>query len=110
MSHYLLQVAYAAKGWAALVQSPQNRLDAIRPAIEALGGTIESAWFCFGNYDVVLILSMPGNVEAAAFAMAAAAGGALKATKTTPLLSPEEALEAMQRAGRSGYRPPGRSS
>jgi len=45
-------------------------------------------------------------VSAAAFSMAAAAGGAVKAVKTTPLMSMEEAIEAMRKAGGAGYRPP----
>lgn len=104
MPHYLEQVAYSREGWEALVKNPQNRFEVVRPAIEKLGGKIESAWFAFGEYDVVLILQMPNNVDAAAIAMAFAAGGACKAVKTTPLLTAEEALEAMKRAAGTGYR------
>ena len=53
------------------------------------------------------IVEMPDNVSAAAFALAIAAGGSLKAVKTTPLLSMEEALSAMKKAGTSGYKPVG---
>jgi hypothetical protein len=42
----------------------------------------------------------------AAFALAAAAGGALKAVKTTPLMTIEEGIEAMRKASGTGYRPP----
>ena len=38
MPHYLLQVAYSIEGWKALVKKPQNRIEAVRPAIEKLGG------------------------------------------------------------------------
>ena len=76
----------------------------MRPAIERLGGKIESAWFAFGEYDVVLILQMPDNVNAAAMAMAFAAGGACKAIKTTPLLTIAEGVEAMKKASTTGYR------
>lgn len=37
MPHYLQQVAYSREGWEALVANPQNRIDAVRPAIEKLG-------------------------------------------------------------------------
>ncbi len=104
MPHYLEQVAYSTEGWEALVKKPQNRFEAVRPAIEKLGGKIESAWFAFGEYDVVLIVQMPDNVSAAAIAMAFAAGGACKAVKTTPLLTAEEAVEALKKAGGTGYR------
>ena len=106
MAPYLLQVAYTSEAWAKLVQQPQNRLEAVRPAIEALGGRVIGSWFAFGEYDVVVVLEMPDNVAAAAFAIAAAAGGALKAVKTTPLMSMEEGVEAMRKARESGYRPP----
>ena len=48
---------------------------------------------------------MPDNVSAAAFAVAVAAGGACKNVKTTPLLSIAEGIEAMKKAGQSGYQP-----
>jgi uncharacterized protein with GYD domain len=104
MSFYLIQVAYNPEGWQALVKNPQNRVEAVRPAIEQLGGKIENAWYSFGDYDVTLILQMPDNVSAAALSIAFASGGALKTVKTTPLLTATEALEAMKRAGTAGYR------
>ena len=107
MAYFLLQGAYTAEAWATLVRNPVNRIEAIRPAVEELGGSIESSFFAFGDYDVVLILRMPDHVSAAAFALAVAAGGAFKAHRTTPLMSMEEGVEAMRRAGESGYRPPG---
>jgi uncharacterized protein with GYD domain len=104
MSFYLIQVAYNPEGWQALVNNPQNRVEAVRPAIVHLGGKIENAWYSFGDYDVTLVLQMPDNVSAAALSIAFASGGALKAVKTTPLLTATEALEAMKRAGAAGYR------
>jgi len=105
MPHYLIQVAYTPEGWAALVKTPQNRVEAIRPSIEKLGGKIEGAWFTFGDYDIVVVVQMPDNVSAAGIAMAFAAGGACKSVKTTPLLTVEEGVEAMKKAGKTGYRP-----
>src|SRR6516225_1655027 len=104
MPHYLQQVAYSQEGWAALVANPQNRIEAVRPAIEKLGGKIEAAWFSFGDYDIVVITELPDNVSAAAIAMAFAAGGACKSVQTTPLMSTEEAISAMRKATESGYR------
>jgi uncharacterized protein with GYD domain len=106
MPQYLLQVAYTPEAWAALIKKPHNRLDAVRPAVEKLGGKIETGWFCFGDYDLVAIVQMPDNVSAAAFSLAASAGGSVKAIKTTPLLSTEEGMDAMKKASASGYKPP----
>ena len=107
MPYYLVQAAYTAEAWAAMVKNPQNRLDAVRPAIEKLGGKIVGGWLAFGKYDIVAVCEMPNNVSAAAFAMAGAAGGAVKAIKTTPLMTPEEGIEAAKKAAGAGYRPPG---
>jgi len=105
MAHYLQQIAYSREGWEALVADPQNRIEAVRPAIEKLGGRIEAAWFSFGDYDVVVITDLPDNVSAAAIAMAFAGGGACKSVQTTPLISPEEAVQALKKAHECGYRP-----
>ena len=71
-----------------------------------LGGKVIGGWFSYGEYDVVLVTELPDNVSAAAFAVAAAAGGGLKANKTTPLLNADETLQMLSRAGKTGYRPP----
>jgi uncharacterized protein with GYD domain len=105
MPHCLQQVAYSQEGWEALVANPQNRIEAVRPAIEKLGGKIEAAWFSFGDYDVIVIVDLPDNVSAAAIAMAFAAGGACKSVQTIPLISPEEATQALRKAKECGYRP-----
>jgi uncharacterized protein with GYD domain len=107
MAHYLVQVAYTPEAWATMVKNPQDRIEGVRPTVERLGGTMLEGWLSFGEYDIVGICEMPDNVSAAAFSMAASAGGALKAFKTTPLLSMSEATEAMKRAGGASYEPPG---
>jgi uncharacterized protein with GYD domain len=107
MAYFLLQGAYTSEAWKTFAQNPQDRTEAIRPAVEKLGGKIESLYFMFGEYDVMVILQMPDNVSAAAFTLAVAAGGAFKAQKTTPLMSAEEGMEALKRSKDTGYRPPG---
>ena len=60
----------------------------------------------FGEYDAVVIAELPDNEAAAGIAMAAAAGGAVKAIKTTPLMTVKEGLGAMRKAKRARYQPP----
>jgi uncharacterized protein with GYD domain len=106
MANYLLQVAYTPEAWASLIAQPHDRIEAVRPVVEKLGGKITHGWFAFGDYDVVAVIDMPGNVEAAAFSLAAAAGGVIRAIKTTPLLTTAEGVEAMKKAAKSGYKAP----
>ena len=108
MARYLFQASYTSEAWAAQVSHPQNRIDVIRPVIERLGGRLECTYLSFGDYDVVVIAEMPDHISAAAFSLAASAGGGVKAVKTTPLMTVEEGIEAMKKAAGAGYRPPGR--
>ena len=104
MPYFLIQATYTAEAWAALLQKPQDRAEAIRGPIEALGGRLEHVWLSFGESDLVVVMQMPDNVSAAAMALAVSAGGALKAYKTTPLLTVQEGMEAMRKAAGSSYR------
>jgi uncharacterized protein with GYD domain len=105
MPLYLTQVAYTQDSWKALMDNPQDRMDAIRPAIEQLGGKIVNGYFAFGDYDIVAITEMPDAVSAAAIAIAFAAGGACKSVKTTPLLTTAEGIDALRKAAESVYKP-----
>jgi uncharacterized protein with GYD domain len=106
MALFLLQVSYTAEGWAAQLRHPQNRVELLKPVFDRLGGSMQQAWYTFGDYDVTAIMELPDNVSAAAFSMAAMAGGSVRAVKTTPLLSIEEGIQAMHTAAELGYRPP----
>jgi uncharacterized protein with GYD domain len=106
MAQFLLQVAYTPEAWAKLIAHPENRIETLNPLLQKLGGKFVQGWFCFGEYDLIGVIEMPDNTGAAAFSLAASAGGAVKAIKTTPLMSMEEGLDAMKKAGTLGYRPP----
>jgi uncharacterized protein with GYD domain len=105
MAFYLLQVGYTPEAWAAMVKKPQDRIEAVRPAVEKFGGKVVSGYLAFGKYDLIAILDMPNNVSAAAFAMAVGAGGACSKVKTTPLMSTKEGMDAMKKASASTYKP-----
>jgi uncharacterized protein with GYD domain len=105
MPHYLIQAGYNTSGLAGLVKEPQDRIEKVTPAIEALGGRVECAYYAFGEHDIVLICEMPDNSAAAAFALAVGSGGTVGSYKTTVLLTPEEAVQAMSTAGESSYKP-----
>lgn len=107
MAYYLVQAAYTGEAWGAQIKNPQNRIEALTPMVEKLGGNIEHAWFAFGEYDIVAIFQMPDNVNMATFSITAAAGGAVKSLKTTPLMTIGEGLEAMKNAQDISYRQPG---
>lgn len=106
MAHYLVQFSYTREAVASLVENPENRMEAVRPAFEQHGITIRDSWLAFGDHDVVIVIEAPDNVRAVALSMVLAAGGAVENLKTTPLMTWDEGVEAMRAAGGSAYQPP----
>ena len=82
------------------------RADAVDSMVNAMGGTVESFYFAFGDADVYVVADLPDDESAAAVAFTlSAAGGAT--TSTVKLLTVEQADAAL---GLSvDYVPPGGS-
>lgn len=99
MPTYIYQCAYTPESLAAQLECPENRLEtAARPAIEAVGGTLLAGGFSFGDFDAVAIYEAPDDTCAAALAAALGAAGAIKAARTTRLLSGDEWVGALHQA------------
>ena len=109
MAFYLVQLAYTSESWAAMIANPTNRVEAVTPVLEQVGGRFAGEWFAFGKYDVVFIMEASDNQAASAFAVAVTASGAVKSYKTTPLMAIDEGIAAMKKAGElsKSYKPPG---
>ncbi len=107
MARYLIEAAYSRQGISDLIKTPQDRSEAVRPVVERMGGKLESFYFAFGDYDAVVIAELPDNVSAAALAMAVGSSPGISRYKTTVLMTMSEAMEAMGKAGGTGYRSPG---
>ena len=107
MPLYMTQFSYTPEAWAALLRNPADRSEALGRLAEQLGGKLVSLYYAFGDYDGVFIGEAPDDVTAAAVVLAAVSPGHVKAVKTTRLLTVEEALEAMRKAGGATYRGPG---
>jgi uncharacterized protein with GYD domain len=107
MALFLTRFSYTAETWARLVRNPEDRRDAARTYIEAVGGTLHGFWYAFGEYDAYSLLEAPDSVSMAAVAMAISGGGALTKHETTVLLTVEDTMDAMRRASEIRYRPPG---
>jgi uncharacterized protein with GYD domain len=105
MALYMYQAAYTAESMAAQIKEPQDRIEAVRPALEAMGGKIIAGGYPFGEYDVLVLFEAPDETTAASVAMAVAAGGATRQGKTTRLLSGQEWIESLRKAQGSQYQP-----
>jgi uncharacterized protein with GYD domain len=108
MALYMYQAAYTPESWAAQLKNPQNRAETVGRALcEAAGGKLVAAWYSFGEYDLIIVAEMPNAESMAAVALAVSAGGAVKAAKTTALMSGTECVGAMTKAASvaNSYKP-----
>ena len=107
MPFYLTRFSYTPETWARLIENPEDRRAAAQRYIESVGGTMHGFWYAFGNHDAYNLWEAPDNVSMAAVAVAISAGGALSSLQTTPLLTVEETLAALEKARSVKYTPPG---
>ena len=91
-----------------LAKNPQDRSVPIRELAQKLGGRLIGLYYCFGEYDGVVLAELPDDISAVARSLAAVSPGHVKAIKTTKLFTVEETMEAMRKAGSVGYQGPSR--
>jgi uncharacterized protein with GYD domain len=105
VAKYMITASYSAEGLKGLQKDKASgRRDAVRQACESIGGKLDAFYMAFGADDVVTIVDLPDNVAASALSLAASATGLVR-TRTTVLLTPEEADKALAVTAR--YRGPG---
>ena len=99
MPQYLYQVAYTPESVAAQIKNPQDRLEIVgKQLADSVGAKILGGGYSYGEYDVSVIVEAADDVTMAAVALAIAAGGAVKAAKTTPLLNGAQWVAALKKA------------
>ena len=106
MAIYMSQFSYTSEAWAALTKNPQDRSVNIGELMQRLGGRLLSLYYCFGEYDGVLMVEAPDDTTASAAVLAAVTAGHLKTIKTTKLFTVQETMEMMRKAGGVTVRPP----
>jgi uncharacterized protein with GYD domain len=98
MAKFLITASYSAEGLKGLQKDKASgRREAVRQACESVGGKLEAFYLAFGEADVVTIADLPDNVAASALSLAASATGLVR-TRTTALLTVEEADQALAAA------------
>jgi uncharacterized protein with GYD domain len=109
MPFYMTQSKLSKDAIQALIAKPQDRNGPIDKLIKSVGGKLHHYFFAFGDYDIVILYEAPDNASAAAAVLTALGAGAAHVSETTVLMSMEEAVAAMTKAGKASgaYQPPG---
>jgi uncharacterized protein with GYD domain len=106
MPKYLIQGSYSDEGLKGLLkEGGSKRREAAKEAVEGLGGRLEAYYYAFGKDDFVVIVDLPGNVDATALSLTINVSGAVK-SGVTVLITPEEVDQATKRTVK--FRPPGK--
>ena len=106
MPTYMAQFIYRDKTWATLAKNPQDRSAYLRELLFKNGGQLIQFYYSLGDYDGLVIFEAPDETTATAIVIAANAADYLRSVKTTKLLTVDEAIEAMHKAGKIIFQPP----
>jgi uncharacterized protein with GYD domain len=105
MALYMYEVAYTPESLAAQIREPHDRIEAVRPGLEAMGIKIVAGGYPLGEYDILIVVEAPNDTTAVSVALAVTSGGAVKAARTTRLLSGQEWIESLRKAQSAQYQP-----
>ena len=105
MPKYLFEASYTPEGISGLKEAgASSRAKAINDMATALGGSLETFHFAFGDVDAYVVVDLPDD-EAAAAAAFTVGASPMTRVKTVKLLTLDEADAAINRS--VNYRPPG---
>ncbi len=108
MAKYALFFSYTPESWASLIKNPTDRSAAAQQVAEAVGATLESFYWMFGEYDGLAIIDGPDSISVGAVSIAVASTGALSKAVTTRLFDADDQEAMVERAktALASYTPP----
>lgn len=111
MPHFITQGRFTSESIKALVAHPEDRFEVVAKLAKKAGCKLLSYYVTQGEHDWLTVYEAPGAQEAAAFILAAAAGGGVTDVKTVVAMTTAEAKEAYAMAGKAAgsYVPPGKA-
>jgi uncharacterized protein with GYD domain len=107
MPLYMIEFGYTPEVWAGLVKSPENRAETAGRILEEAGAKLHNLWYSFGENDGFALIEAPDNVTAGGLAIAITSSGAFRKFETHVLMTQDELLDALGKAGDVEYAAPG---
>ncbi len=108
MAKYATFFSYSSASWAGMIKNPSDRSAAARQLVDGVGGTIESFYWMFGDFDGFVVFDTPDSVSAGALSVAVASSGAFKRAVTTELFGADDQAALVEKAktALASYTPP----
>ena len=107
MPKYLFLFGLKGETVGRFMDNPSDRSVVVSDLVAQLGGTLESYYFMFGQYDGAVVCDLPDSASAATTAVAVAATGAFSTFETHELISSADMVGILERAKTISYVPPG---
>jgi uncharacterized protein with GYD domain len=106
MALYMGQFKYTAEAWIALTNKPEDRRAVLEQQVKKLNGRLLGIYYCIGEYDGVFLMEVPEDLTAEILRLSIIDAKIDKEITLTKLLTVEEAMEAMRKAGSIRYPTP----
>lgn len=107
MAKYVILFGFTGETAKRFVAQPSDRAAVVRGLVESAGGSMESYYWMFGQYDGLVIFELPDSKSAAALSLAVTGSGAFSRFETHELIEPGDLAQIAERAQQISYQPPG---
>jgi uncharacterized protein with GYD domain len=107
VAKYLVLFSLTGETIKRFVAQPSDRAAVVRELAESVGGSLESYYWMFGQYDGAGVFVLPDSPTMAALSLAATSSGAFTRFETHELIEASDLIAIADRAKRIAYHPPG---
>lgn len=107
MAKYLVLFRVTSETTRGFLEKPSDRAAVVREVATSVGGSLESYYWMFGQYDGMAVIALPDSQTAAALSLAVSSSGAFAHFETHELLDANDLIAIAERARGIAYRPPG---
>jgi uncharacterized protein with GYD domain len=107
VAKYLVLFSLTGETIRRFLDKPSDRAAVVRDLAESVGGSLESYYWMFGQYDGAAVFVLPDSHTMAALSLAATSSGAFTRFETHELIDANDLLAIADRAKGIAYQPPG---
>jgi uncharacterized protein with GYD domain len=107
VAKYLVLFSLTGETIKRFLDKPSDRAAVVRDLAESVGGSLESYYWMFGQYDGAAVFVLPDSHTMAALSLAATSSGAFTRFETHELIDANDLLAIADRAKGIAYQPPG---
>lgn len=107
VAKYLVLFGLTGETIKRFVAKPSDRAAVVRELAESVGGSLESYYWMFGQYDGAGVFVLPDSHTMAAVSLAATSSGAFTRFESHELIESSDLTAIAERARGIAYQPPG---